>query len=58
VRESLCYRNPRLRTAERLWLLAGVIDKIPISEIALIWRKKAASAVVEQFKNFVLANAA
>jgi len=35
-----------------------VIDKIPISEIALIWRKKAASAVVEQFKNFVLANAA
>jgi len=35
-----------------------VIDKIPISEIALVWRKKAASAVVEQFKNFVLANAA
>ena len=35
-----------------------VLDKIPISEIALVWRKKAAPAVVEQFKKFVLANAA
>jgi DNA-binding transcriptional LysR family regulator len=34
-----------------------VLDKIPISEIALVWRKKAAPAVVEQFKKFVLANA-
>ncbi|MBV8215444.1 MAG: LysR family transcriptional regulator [Verrucomicrobia bacterium] len=34
-----------------------VRDKIPISEIALVWRKKAARAVVEQFKQFVLANA-
>jgi DNA-binding transcriptional LysR family regulator len=31
-------------------------DKIPISEIALVWRKKAAPAVVEQFRKFVLAN--
>lgn len=35
-----------------------VLDKIPISEIALVWRRKAAPAVVEQFKKFVLANAA
>ena len=34
-----------------------VIDKIPISQIALVWRKKGAPAVVEQFKEFVLANA-
>jgi DNA-binding transcriptional LysR family regulator len=34
-----------------------VLDKIPISEIALVWRKKTAPAVVEQFKKFVLANA-
>jgi DNA-binding transcriptional LysR family regulator len=34
-----------------------VIDKIPISEIALVWRKKATPTVVEQFKKFVLANA-
>jgi len=34
-----------------------VLDKIPISEIALVWRKKAAPEVVEQFKKFVLANA-
>jgi len=34
-----------------------VLDKIPISEIALVWHKKAAPAVVEQFKKFVLANA-
>jgi hypothetical protein len=32
------------------------VDKIPISEIALVWRKKAAPEVVEQFKRFVLAN--
>ena len=31
-------------------------DKIPNSEIALVWRKKAAPAVVEEFKTFVLAN--
>jgi hypothetical protein len=30
-------------------------DKIPISEIALAWRKKPAQAVVEEFKKFVLA---
>ena len=35
-----------------------VLDKIPISEIALVWRKKAAPAVVEEFKKFVLANRA
>jgi DNA-binding transcriptional LysR family regulator len=35
-----------------------VLDKIPISEIALVWRKKAAPAVVEQFRKFVLENAA
>src|SRR6202007_3366879 len=35
-----------------------VLDKIPISEIALVWRKKAARAVVEEFKKFVLANSA
>jgi DNA-binding transcriptional LysR family regulator len=29
-------------------------DKIPVSEIALAWRKKAAPAVVEQFRKFVL----
>jgi len=34
-----------------------VLDKIPISEIALVWRKKAAPPVIEQFKKFVLANA-
>jgi DNA-binding transcriptional LysR family regulator len=34
-----------------------VRDKIPISEIALVWRKKPGPAVVEQFKKFVLANA-
>ena len=33
-----------------------VLDKIPISEIALVWRKKGAPAVVEQFKKFVMAN--
>ena len=33
-------------------------DKIPVSEIALAWRKKAAPAVVEEFKKFVLANRA
>ena len=33
-----------------------VRDKIPGSEIAMVWRKKAGSAVVEQFRNFVLAN--
>ena len=33
-----------------------VRDKIPISEIALAWRKKSASPVVEQFRKFVLAN--
>jgi DNA-binding transcriptional LysR family regulator len=35
-----------------------VLDKIPISQIALVWRKKAAPAVVEQFRKFVLENAA
>jgi DNA-binding transcriptional LysR family regulator len=34
-----------------------VRDKMPISEIALAWRKKPGPAVVEQFKKFVLANA-
>jgi DNA-binding transcriptional LysR family regulator len=34
-----------------------VLDKISISQIALVWRKKGAPAVVEQFKKFVLANA-
>ena len=34
-----------------------VRDKVPISEIALVWRKKGAPAVVEQFRGFVLANA-
>jgi DNA-binding transcriptional LysR family regulator len=34
-----------------------VRDKIPISEIALVWRKKPEPSVVEQFKKFVLANA-
>jgi DNA-binding transcriptional LysR family regulator len=34
-----------------------VVDKIPISEIALTWRKKPAPAVVEQFRKFALANA-
>ncbi|MBV8969161.1 MAG: hypothetical protein JO331_08885 [Verrucomicrobia bacterium] len=34
-----------------------VLDKIPISEIALVWRKKAAPSVIEQSKKFVLANA-
>jgi DNA-binding transcriptional LysR family regulator len=29
-------------------------DKLPVSEIALAWRKKAAPAVVEQFRKFVL----
>jgi DNA-binding transcriptional LysR family regulator len=33
-----------------------VVDKIPISEIALAWHKKPAHAVVEEFKKFVLAN--
>jgi DNA-binding transcriptional LysR family regulator len=32
-------------------------DEIPISEIALVWRKKGEAAVVEQFRKFVLANA-
>jgi DNA-binding transcriptional LysR family regulator len=32
-------------------------DKIPISEVGLAWCKKPAPAVVEQFKNFALANA-
>jgi DNA-binding transcriptional LysR family regulator len=32
-------------------------DKIPISEIALVWCKKPGPAVVEQFKTFVLTNA-
>lgn len=31
-------------------------DKIPVSEIALVWRKKEGSPVVEQFRKFVLAN--
>jgi DNA-binding transcriptional LysR family regulator len=31
-------------------------DKIPISEIALVWRKRPAHQVVEQFRKFVLAN--
>jgi DNA-binding transcriptional LysR family regulator len=35
-----------------------VLDKIPLSEIALVWRKKAVPAVVEEFKKFVLANRA
>jgi len=34
-----------------------ILDKIPISEIALVWSKKPASPVVEEFKKFVLANA-
>ena len=34
-----------------------VLDKIPISEIALVWRKKVVPEVVEQFRKFVLANA-
>ena len=34
-----------------------ILDKIPISEIALASLKKPASAVVEQFKKFALANA-
>ena len=34
-----------------------VRDKIPISEIALAWRKKLATEVVEQFKKFVLRKA-
>jgi DNA-binding transcriptional LysR family regulator len=34
-----------------------ILDKIPISEIALAWHKKPAPAVVEQFKKFALANA-
>jgi DNA-binding transcriptional LysR family regulator len=34
-----------------------VRDKIPISEIALVWRKKPDLSVVEQFRKFVLANA-
>ena len=29
-------------------------DKIPLSEIALVWRKKPGPAVVEQFRKFVL----
>jgi hypothetical protein len=33
-----------------------VVDKIPISEIALAWPKEPAQAVVEGFKKFVLAN--
>lgn len=33
-----------------------VLDKVPISEIALAWRKKGGSPVVEQFRKFVLAN--
>ncbi|HYZ73246.1 MAG TPA: LysR family substrate-binding domain-containing protein, partial [Chthoniobacterales bacterium] len=33
-------------------------DKIPISEVALVWRKKVGPAVVEEFKKFVLANRA
>ena len=33
-----------------------VRDKIPISEIALAWRKKVVSPVVEQFRKFVLAS--
>src|SRR6201982_1984959 len=33
-------------------------DKIPISEIALVWRKRPAHQVVEQFRKFVLASAA
>ena len=33
-------------------------DKIPVSEIALAWRKKTAPAMVEQFRKFVLTNAA
>jgi len=32
-------------------------DKIPVSEIAMVWRKKPGPAVVEQFRKFVLANA-
>ena len=32
-------------------------DKIPISEIALVWRKKVVSPVVEQFRKFILAGA-
>jgi DNA-binding transcriptional LysR family regulator len=32
-------------------------DKIPISEIAVVWCKKPGHEVVEQFKKFVLANA-
>lgn len=35
-----------------------VSDKIPISEIALAWPKKGAPPVVDQFRRFVLANAA
>jgi DNA-binding transcriptional LysR family regulator len=35
-----------------------VRDKIPISEIALAWRKKPATEVVEQFRKFVLAKRA
>jgi len=31
-------------------------DKIPGSEIAMVWRKKPGPAVVEQFRKFVLAN--
>jgi len=34
-----------------------ILDKIPIAEIALASLKKPASAVVEQFKKFALANA-
>jgi hypothetical protein len=34
-----------------------ILDKIPISEIALASLKKPASVVVEQFKKFALANA-
>jgi DNA-binding transcriptional LysR family regulator len=34
-----------------------ILDKIPISEIALACSKRTASPVVEEFKQFVLANA-
>jgi DNA-binding transcriptional LysR family regulator len=33
-------------------------DKTPVSEIALAWRTKGAPEVVEQFRKFVLTNAA
>jgi DNA-binding transcriptional LysR family regulator len=50
--------EPAVKNSKAAVTGCKIRDKIPVSEIALAWRKKTAPAMVEQFRKFVLTNAA